>query len=119
MLDYAAASQPDTQWWIKGDGCDLVSGLSESVRMEWSGDVDLDDGTLQELYAAYRDRLNFIEGIGIGSSKDLRACIVNDLNASLKDLTEDKHFILTSKFNSVVVIFPRLYFIYQNRFDRC
>ena len=98
LLDYAAASQPDTRWWIKGDGCDLVSGLSESVRLEWSGDVDLDDGMLQEMYAAYKHRLNFIEGIGINSSGDLHPCIASDLKTCLKDLSEDKQFILTSKY---------------------
>ena len=30
---------PNSWFWIKGDGCDLVSGLSESTKMEWTGDV--------------------------------------------------------------------------------
>ena len=30
----------------KGDGCDLVSGLEESLRQEWNGDVDLGNGEL-------------------------------------------------------------------------
>ena len=24
-------------WWIKADGCDIVSGLEESLRSEWNG----------------------------------------------------------------------------------
>ena len=31
---------------MKGDGCDLTSGLGESVSHEWSGDEDLCDGKL-------------------------------------------------------------------------
>ena len=31
MLDAAAASNPDSRWWLKGDGCDLVTGLGEPV----------------------------------------------------------------------------------------
>ena len=45
MLDSAASvGGPNTWWWLKGDGCDLVSGLKESVRLEWSGDVDFNTG---------------------------------------------------------------------------
>ena len=33
-------------WWVKGDGCDLTSGLGESVSHEWSGDENLCDGKL-------------------------------------------------------------------------
>ncbi len=45
---------PDTSWWIKGDAVDLVEGLGESVRGEWSGDVDLHDGKLQQLFQQYQ-----------------------------------------------------------------
>lgn len=43
---------PDSWWWVKADGVDLVPGLGESMRREWSGDVDLNDGSLQEQYNA-------------------------------------------------------------------
>lgn len=46
-LDEAAIQHPDVWWWIMGDGCDVVSGLGESTRHIWSGDVDLADGKLQ------------------------------------------------------------------------
>ena len=52
------------------DGCDLRSGLMESVRLEWAGDVDLDDGQLQRMYSAYIQRLTFVQGIGSGSRSD-------------------------------------------------
>ena len=56
MLDAALRSNPNAQWWLKGDGCDIVAGVGESVRLEWSGDKDLDTGELAKTYAAYRSR---------------------------------------------------------------
>ena len=53
VLDEAVRSHPDTWWWVKADGTDLVSGLGESVSGEWSGDIDLNDRT----YMAYRKHL--------------------------------------------------------------
>jgi len=53
----AATLPPDTSWWIKGDAVDLVVGLGESVSGEWSGDADLGDGHLQEMFKQYQRRL--------------------------------------------------------------
>ena len=39
------------------------------MRMEWSGDVDLNDGALQQQYASYISRLKFIQGIGLGGNQ--------------------------------------------------
>ncbi len=60
-LDHAIKVHPEAKWWIKADGCDIVSGLEESVRLEWNGDAD--DGTevVQELYHMYRIRLSAID----------------------------------------------------------
>ena len=102
MLDAAAKSQPYTKWWIKGDGCDLVSGLTESVRLEWEGDVDLDDGLLQESYDAYIQRLNFLEEIGVGSRSD-PASLDKDLKECLQILRADKEFLLKSKFSPLTM----------------
>ena len=38
---------------LRADGCDLVSGLGESVQQVWSGDVDLADGKVQKMHDAY------------------------------------------------------------------
>ena len=46
-LDELVSLNPNAQWWIKGDGTDIVKGLCQSVSGQWSGDVDLDDGKLQ------------------------------------------------------------------------
>ena len=54
VLDQAASVHPDSSWWIKADGVDVLPGLGESMRMEWSGDVDLNDGALQRQHSATR-----------------------------------------------------------------
>ena len=64
VLDQAMAAFPaSTSWWIKGDAVDLVAGLGESVKGEWSGDVDLGDGRLQEMFKEYQRRLQMIARI--------------------------------------------------------
>ena len=55
MLEGAKRRNPNAMWWVKADGCDLVQGLKQSTRLIWSGDVDLDNGKLQEQYCQYRD----------------------------------------------------------------
>ena len=47
VLDEIVATAPkETSWWIEGDAYDVVSGLGESIKGEWSRDVDLSDGKL-------------------------------------------------------------------------
>lgn len=60
-----AAFSATTNWWIKGDAVDLVAGLGESVKEEWTGDVDLGDGSLQEIFKGYQKRLQMISKIGL------------------------------------------------------
>ena len=96
LLDSAARSQPGTNWWIKGDGCDLLAGLTESIRLEWSGDEDVDDGEVQKMYMAYRNQLDLIEGIGTDSRSDPPS-IVEDLKKCLRAQIIDKEFLLKSK----------------------
>jgi len=78
LLDSAAKKNPNATWWIKGDGCDVVSGICESVNMVWSGDVDLNDGRLQTAYQHYRAQLEFISGIGL-KARQIKGSIVQDL----------------------------------------
>ena len=49
VLEEAAHAHPNAWWWIKADGADLLSGLGESVKGEWSGDVDLNDSGFTEV----------------------------------------------------------------------
>ena len=71
LLDSA---NPNATWWIKGDACDLVPGLFESVDIKWSGDVDLNDGKLQQAYRAYKSKLEFVSEIGLKTRQE--RCIV-------------------------------------------
>ena len=70
ILDEAHKVHPNSQWWIKADGCDLVSGLGESVQQVWSGDVDLADGKVQKMHDAYLKRLRELSHI-TGDMSDL------------------------------------------------
>jgi len=56
-LDQAHAAHPRARWWLKADGVDIVTGLEESVRREWNGDVDLGNGELQALHKEYLERV--------------------------------------------------------------
>ena len=49
VLDEACKHHPHAWWWVKADGCDLVSGLAESVSEIWHGDVDLNNGELEHI----------------------------------------------------------------------
>lgn len=37
----------------------------ESMRYEWSGDVDLGDGQVEALHQRYKVQLEFVKGIGV------------------------------------------------------
>jgi len=52
-LKTAKRCNPNGQWWIKADACNMRAGVMESMRHEWSGDVDLGDGQLPALHQQY------------------------------------------------------------------
>ena len=67
-------------WWLKADCVDVVAGLGESVHLEWSGDVHLNDGTLQANHEEYIQHLNFIAMIGLrGEKTKLESGLKEDL----------------------------------------
>lgn len=84
VLDNAVKSDPDGWWWIKADGVDVVKGLGESTRGLWWGDVDLNDGKLQQLQLemGLKDRAN-------GET---------DLEAILEFTKTDSEFLHRSKY---------------------
>ena len=92
MLDTAHRCNPDCNWWLKGDGCDILSGLGESMRLQWSGDVDLNTGNLQREYEFYRSLLNFI------SSLSLNVSLPEDLQKCSHILLEEKEFLVKGVF---------------------
>ena len=54
---------------------DVVRGIGESVRGEWWGDVDLNDGSLDLLYQDYQKQLSNAARVGLGDDRagDVRA----------------------------------------------
>ncbi|XP_064390678.1 uncharacterized protein LOC135338466 [Halichondria panicea] len=64
-IEQAAAQLPGSRWWIKSDGCDVVSGLMVSMKNMWNGDVDFGDGLLQKQYSDYLKRLEFIDNLSV------------------------------------------------------
>ena len=88
MLETAHRSNPNCNWWIKGDGCDVVGCLGESMRLQWSGDVDLNTGDLQQSYKYYRDLLDFISSLSIATN------IVESLKKCSGILSQEKEFLI-------------------------
>ena len=74
---------------MKADGCDLVSGLEESVRHEWNGDVDLGSGELQILYDQYMHRLTSLLSLLSSSLQDR----VRVLQQESSELRQDNLYV--------------------------
>ena len=68
-----------------------MPGLCESVQLKWSGDVDLNNGELQQSYQVYRSRPDFVSGVGLGCRQG-RAAIEEDLRKIHRQLLCDKQF---------------------------
>ena len=64
----------------------------ESLRREWSGDVDLGDGQLEQLHQTYMQLISFIKGIGLEKRKPLQV-VIQDLREELKTLKNDSEFL--------------------------
>jgi hypothetical protein len=86
MLDMAAKAHPDSYWWIKGDGCDLIKGLCQSVSGVWSGDVDLDDGSLKKQYLDFCQRFAAVDKISM-NTEDLKASLILERSQVTDDVT--------------------------------
>lgn len=97
MLEQAASTHPTSWWWIKADGVDLVTGLGESMRMDWSGDVDLNDGKLEQQYQSYIDRLHFIDSLGLEDDQQHQQQLLEDLNKLDEGLESDLNSIFSCK----------------------
>ena len=75
---------PKARWWIKSDGTDIKQGLRESMRNEWSGDIDWGNGELQKMHKEYLETLRFIRGIG-GKNRRAAATMTSDLKALFRE----------------------------------
>lgn len=92
VLEEANKAHPGVWWWVKADGCDITAGLGESVRNEWSGDVDLADGTLETLQGEYMRRRAFVNGLGL-EGRQGQWDVSTDLLTLHSELTADLNFI--------------------------
>lgn len=104
MDEVLAVAPEGTSWWIKGDACDVVSGLGESVKGVWSGDVDVNDGKLQLLYEQYCNRRKSASLLGCPNPAD-REAVIKGLCEEKKNLETDLDFISESKqlINCVII----------------
>ena len=76
---------PATTWWIKGDGVDIVKGLGVSVRGEWAGDADLNNGVLNS------HRQKTTAEIGLGEREAM-------VNVALQELSYDLTFVHSGEY---------------------
>ena len=64
-MKFLHEAYPNGRWWLKADGTDIQERLRESMRNEWSGDVDLGDGKLGIKYSKYLEYLKLVRNIGL------------------------------------------------------
>ena len=62
------------------------------MRNEWSGDVDLGDGKLQDKYSKYAEYLKFVHCIGLNNRSSLDN-IKKDLQKKTPNLLTEKKFL--------------------------
>ncbi len=97
-IEQAAAQLPGSRWWIKSDGCDVVSGLMVSMKNVWNGDVDFGDGLLQKQYSDYLKRLEFIDNLSVCNE----IMLISNLQKVIVQLTEDGTCVDSGKDNKVI-----------------
>ena len=73
-----------------------MSGLSESVSGEWSGDVNLYPETLEKLFKEYKERLKFLDGLGLLDRAD-DLVIQSDMTVVKEQIISDVKFLTTGK----------------------
>ena len=96
VLDEAASVHPNSWWWIKADGYDLVKGLTESVSGEWSGDVNLYPEVLEKLFEEYKERLRFLNGLGLQDRAN-SAVLQSDITTVKEQIINDIKFITNGR----------------------
>ena len=101
VLEEATCAHPNAWWWIKADGVDLLSGLGESVKGEWSGDVDLNDGSTQQLYKSYRKQLDFLDGISV---KVDDCNLKRDIEMLRQQTVQYIDFVSASEFTTLTIL---------------
>ena len=91
-LSHIHKINPQARWWIKADATDIKAGLRESVKKEWSGDVDWGDGQVKDLHEKYLAYLHFARNIG-GKPRHTHALIKADLQRAVQNFPEELLFL--------------------------
>ena len=94
VLGDAVKHHPDAWWWLKADNIDINQGLQESLQRQLSGDVDLNDGSLQKQYNDYINRIEQAQKLGLE-----RHQVDDQLDLLLSDYTKDLKFINSGNLN--------------------
>ena len=81
VLDEAAAQNPRAWWWLKTNGCDVNKGW----KSQWSGRVDLPDGSLKEQYDSVLEE--WMETVGLHKDS-----MVQDLTWVVEEVNKDLEF---------------------------
>ena len=76
--------------------------MGKSVSGEWSGDVDLNDGKLKQMYMAYRKHLDFISSINREEEEDIQLLRQQTL--------QDVDFVTSSKLIFIIICYDT-YFV--------
>lgn len=105
VLKDAKHVHPNAWWWVMADGCDIVSGLKESVKKEWSGDVDLNDGAVLTLHTQYMESLKFLGSVGIGPRRS-HEILKSDLQTLKYNLATQLTSVSSSNIYSCFTRFP-------------
>ena len=64
---------------------------------EWSGDIDLSDGQLPQMFQQYKDRLQFNNKIGLDERRD-HSLILTDVQQVQQSLESDLEFLAKSMY---------------------
>lgn len=72
-----------------------MKGLWQSVSGEWGGDIDLNDGKLQQAYSNLQKSLKWINTIGLNGSNV--ESVKKDLQKARDTLSSDINFIPNGK----------------------
>lgn len=74
-----------------------MKGLTESVSGEWSGDVNLYPEALEKLFKEYKERLRFLNGLGIQDGVN-NVIVQSDLTTVKEQIINDIKFITSGKY---------------------
>ena len=91
-----------------------MSGLSESVTGEWSGDVNLHGAAVKQ-HEEYKRRIEFVSGIGLENRKE-DAIIKCDLESIKQQITVDIKFATLSKIMYIIKYFllPYMHIVHNS-----